>query len=69
MASRVNTAKSVGSASTFQQDSNVEARLKALEEKAHTPCGNGGGSADLEAKLDRVIGALKGAFPAKFKDL
>ena len=58
MATKGTAAKTVSSAVTSQQDSNVEARLKALEAKAHTPC-NGGGDADriaaLEAKVDALI--------------
>ena len=41
-------------------DVEVEARLKALEDKAHTPCGNGAGNTEerlaaVEAKLDDLI--------------
>lgn len=36
-------------------DSEVEKRLSALEEKAHAPCGGGGGvSADLAAKIEEM---------------
>jgi hypothetical protein len=56
MATKGTAAKTVSSAVTSQQDSNVEARLKALEAKAHTPCNAGGGDADriaaLEARVD-----------------
>ena len=47
-----------------EYDKLVEERLKALEEKAHTPC-NGGGSGDsariaaLESKVEALIAALK----------
>lgn len=35
-------------------DQEVEKRLKALEEKAHAPCGGGGVSADLAAKIEEL---------------
>ena len=69
MATKGTAAKSASGAAMSQYDVEVEARLKALEEKAHTPCGNNGGSAELEAKLDAVIAALKAHFPAKFGSL
>ena len=46
-------------ASMSKYDVEVEARLKALEAKAHEDCGSGGGDcAALEAKLDKVIKVL-----------
>ena len=51
--------KSSSGASMSKYDVEVEARLKALEEKAHEDCGSGGGDlAALEAKLDKVIKVL-----------
>ena len=61
MATKGTAAKTVNSAVTSQQDLNVEARLKALEAKAHTPCGGGGDEgkiAELEAKVDDLIARL-----------
>ena len=57
-----------------QYDQEVEVRLKALEEKAHTPCA-GGASADgdrlaaLEKRLEEVVAALKMAAPGSTKHL
>ncbi len=48
-------------ASMSKYDVEVEARLKALEAKAHDDCGAGGDGdkvAALEAKLDKVIKVL-----------
>ena len=51
--------KSSSGASMSKYDVEVEARLKALEEKAHEDCGTGGGDcAALEAKVDRLIEIL-----------
>ena len=51
--------KSASGASMSKYDVEVEARLKALEEKAHEDCGTGGGDcAALEAKVDRLIEIL-----------
>ena len=59
MATKGTAAKTVSSAVSSQQNSNVEERLKALEAKAHTPCNESGGDADriaaLEAKVDALI--------------
>ena len=68
MSTKGQAGKSANGAAMSKYDVEVETRLKALEEKAHTPCG-GGGSAELEAKLDAVIAALKSQFPAKFGSL
>jgi len=56
MATKGTAAKTVSSAVTSQQDLNVEARLKALEAKAHTPCG--GGDADRIAALEEKVDSL-----------
>ena len=52
--------KSASGASMSKYDVEVEARLKALEAKAHDDCGSTGGGdcAALEAKLDKVIKVL-----------
>ena len=46
-----------------EYDKLVEERLKALEEKAHTPCNGGGGDSEriaaLEKKVDTLIAFLK----------
>ena len=48
-------------------DVEIEARVKALEAKAHEKC-DGGGSSD-SAKVEQLVAALKREFPAKFGDL
>jgi len=61
MASKGTAAKSSSGASMSQYDVEVEARLQALEAKAHTPCGGGsdeGKIAELEAKVDDLIARL-----------
>ena len=61
MASKGTAAKSSSGASMSQYDVEVEARLQALEEKTHTPCGGGsdaGKIAELEAKVDDLIARL-----------
>jgi len=59
MAFKGTASKSSSGASMSKYDVEVEARLKALEEKAHEDCGSGGGDlAALEAKLDKVIKVL-----------
>lgn len=47
-------------------DVEIEARVKALEAKAHEKCDGGGGDA---ARVEQLIAALKREFPAKFGDL
>jgi len=59
MAFKGSAGKSSSGASMSKYDVEVEARLKALEEKAHEQCNTGGGDcAALEAKLDKVIKVL-----------
>ena len=58
MATKGTAAKSTSGASISPE---VEARLSALEEQAHTPCGGGSDDeriAALEAKVDDLIGRL-----------
>jgi len=52
--------KSASGASMSKYDVEVEARLKALEAKAHDDCGSTGGGdcSALEDKLDRLIDLL-----------
>jgi len=52
--------KSASGASMSKYDVEVEARLKALEAKAHDDCGSTGGGdcAALEAKVDKLIQIL-----------
>ena len=58
MAFKGTAAKSSSGASMSKYDVEVEARLKALEERAHDDCNTGGDCAALEAKLDKVIAVL-----------
>ena len=61
MATKGTAAKSASGASMSKYDVEVEARLQALEEKAHTPCGGGSDAeriAALEAKVDDLIERL-----------
>lgn len=48
-----------------QYDKEVEKRLQALEEKAHTPCGGGGApvSEDLAAKIEELWGWYQAVKP------
>jgi len=75
MAIQGKAAKSATGASMSKYDVEVDGRLKVIEsrlaeievklhELASQPKSLGGSEG-----LDRVVGALKGAFPAKFKDL
>ena len=63
MATRGTAGKSASGASMSRYDVEVEARLNALEAKAHAKC-DGGSSADgdrlaaLEAKVDKLIEVL-----------
>ena len=56
---RGTAAKSATGASMSKYDVEVEARLKALEDKAHEQCDSGGDTSAVEAKLDALIAALK----------
>ena len=63
MAARGTAAKSASGAAMSKYDVEVDKRLKALEEIAHSKCDGGGGSdvegvAALEAKVDRLIEIL-----------
>jgi len=57
MATRKRTTSESG-AYMSEYDQEVEKRLKALESQAHTPCGGGGDTSALEAKVDALIAAL-----------
>tara|TARA_B100000902_G_C26679861_1_gene607255 strand:- start:235 stop:465 length:231 start_codon:yes stop_codon:yes gene_type:complete len=65
MATKGTAAKSASGAAMSKYDVEVEARLKALEQKAHTPCNGGGGDSDrisaLEAKYTFLLEELKAA--------
>jgi methanogenic corrinoid protein MtbC1 len=52
------TSKSTGGSFMSQYDKEVEKRLQALEEKAHTPCGGAGApvSEDLATKIEELWG-------------
>jgi hypothetical protein len=68
MATKGTAAKSSSGAAMSKYDVEVETRLQALEEKAHTPCGGGGGVSEeriaaLEARIEEVVEALKRAAP------
>jgi len=63
MSARGKAAVSLSGASMSKYDVEVEARLKALESKAHVPCGEGKGVSEdrlkaLEAKVDILIDFL-----------
>ena len=61
MATKGTAARSESGAAMSKYDVEVEARLKALEAKAHSKCGGGGDSeriAALEAKVDDLIKRL-----------
>ncbi len=60
MAFKGTAAKSSSGASMSKYDVEVEARLKALEAKAHDDCGSTGGGdcAALEAKVNKIIEVL-----------
>ena len=69
MATKGQAARSASGAAMSKYDVEVEARLKALEAKAVAPAPAAGGDAsEVEAKLDKLIGILKGAFPQEFKN-
>jgi len=72
MANKGTTTRSSSVVAT-SQNNEIEARLQALEEKAHTPCG--GGSTDeeriaaLESRIEEVVEALKRAAPGATRNL
>ena len=67
MSTQGKAAKSASGAAMSKYDVEIEARVKALEAKAHEKC-DGGGSSD-SAKVEQLVAALKREFPAKFGDL
>ena len=74
MAYKGTAAKSSSGAAMSKYDVEVEARLQALEAKAHTPCGGGGGVSEeriaaLEARIEEVVEALKRAAPGATRKL
>jgi|TARA_B100000073_G_scaffold87469_1_gene68183 hypothetical protein len=70
MATKGTAAKSATGASMSKYDVEVEARLQALEAKAHAKCEGGGGDvAALAERLEKVVAALKMAAPGSTKDL
>ena len=58
MAARGSAAKSASGASMSKYDVEVEARLQALEEKAHTPCNSGSSDSERVAALEAKVNAL-----------
>jgi hypothetical protein len=55
MAAKGSAARSASGAAMSKYDVEVESRLKALEAKAHTPCGGGGAvDGDLAAKVQEM---------------
>ena len=66
MSTQGKAARSATGAAMSKYDVEVEARLKALEAKAHAKCDGGGGE---DARVEQLIAALKREFPAKFADL
>jgi len=74
MAIKGQAAKSSSGAAMSKYDVEVEARLQALEAKAHTPCGGSGGVSEeriaaLEARIEEVVEALKRAAPGATRKL
>tara|TARA_B100001564_G_scaffold33726_1_gene24704 strand:+ start:996 stop:1199 length:204 start_codon:yes stop_codon:yes gene_type:complete len=67
MAIQGKAAKSATGAAMSRYDVEIEARVKALEAKAHQKC-DGGDSSD-SARVEQIAAALKREFPAKFADL
>ena len=67
MSTQGKAARSATGAAMSKYDVEVEARLKALEAKAHEKC-DGGVGGDT-ARVEQLIAALKREFPAKFADL
>jgi|7_EtaG_2_1085326.scaffolds.fasta_scaffold59108_2 hypothetical protein len=67
-------AKSANGASMSKYDVEIEARVNALEAKAHDKChdkcgGGGGDVAALAARLEEVVAVLKQASPGAAKNL
>tara|TARA_Y100000004_G_scaffold63103_1_gene70681 strand:+ start:688 stop:885 length:198 start_codon:yes stop_codon:yes gene_type:complete len=54
MSAKGSAAKSASGASMSKYDVEVEARLQALESKAHSKCDGGGISADVAAKIEEL---------------
>ena len=54
MSAKGSAAKSASGAAMSKYDVEVEARLQALESKAHSKCDGGGVSADLAAKIEEM---------------
>ena len=72
MSTQGRAAKSASGASMSKYDVEVEGRLKKLEAalgSASAPAADGDKLAALEAKLDRVVAALKVALPGVAKGL
>ena len=72
MATQGRAAKSASGASMSKYDVEVEGRLKKLEAalgSASAPSADGDRLAALEARLDRVVAALKVALPGVAKGL
>ena len=56
-------------ASMSKYDVEVEARLKALESKAHDDCGTTGGDASLEKRVAIIEASLRKMDKLGYKDL
>ena len=56
-------------ASMSKYDVEVEARLKALEAKAHDDCGTTGGDASLEKRVAIIEGSLRKLDKLGYKDI
>ena len=72
MATKGTAAKSASGASMSRYDVEVEGRLKKLEaalDSTSAPAADGDRLAALEARLDRVVAALKVALPGVSKGL
>ena len=74
MAIKGQAARSSSGAAMSKYDVEVEARLQALEAKAHTPCEGGAGTSEeriaaLEARVEEVVAALKRAAPGATRKL
>jgi len=54
MSAKGSAAKSASGAAMSKYDVEVEARLQALESKAHSKCDGGGISADVAAKIEEL---------------